>query len=508
MRAASLPSVPPAAAPGSRLGTIAAVTAPLIVLAGLLWWMVLPQNPFQSAPIVGTLLSWGAVAWAAVALRRVPPRRLAAVLVAGTVLLGVVAVGAPPRTSNDSARYAWDGIVQKAGFSPYSYVPVDETIAGLRPDWLFAPGSLDEAGRPACAKDLFQTDSVPAVGYPSGSPLCTAINRPHVPTIYPPTAEIYFAAVRLPVPDSVGYLPFQLAGLLMSIGVTLLLLAALARRSLPPHIAAVWAWSPFVQLEAVNNAHVDLLGAALILVSGMLLTRGKPLRSGLAFGAAVATKLIPVIAAPALLFRRPVRFIAAALASFVLLYVPYLAVAGAGVLGFLPGYLKEEGYSQSGGTRFGLAQLVSAGAWPPVLSAVALAVVAVWVLRRTHPDNVWEQQTVMIGLTLLIVSPNYPWYALMLLPFVVLSRRWEYIAVVLALDFIYMVPLKDPFSLPLHQTALVLAAGALVAGAWWRRSRRHRLAALAGLAAGPGPCGGRAAVGTPIIITDPTTRQD
>jgi len=508
VRAASLPSVPPAAAPGSRLGTLAAVTAPLIVLAGLLWWMVLPQNPFQSAPIVGTLLSWGAVAWAAVALRRVPPRRLAAVLVAGTVLLGVVAVGAPPRTSNDSARYAWDGIVQKAGFSPYSYVPVDETIAGLRPDWLFAPGSLDEAGRPACAKDLFQTDSVPAVGYPSGSPLCTAINRPHVPTIYPPTAEIYFAAVRLPVPDSVGYLPFQLAGLLMSIGVTLLLLAALARRSLPPHIAAVWAWSPFVQLEAVNNAHVDLLGAALILVSGMLLTRGKPLRSGLAFGAAVATKLIPVIAAPALLFRRPVRFIAAALASFVLLYVPYLAVAGAGVLGFLPGYLKEEGYSQSGGTRFGLAQLVSAGAWPPVLSAVALAVVAVWVLRRTHPDNVWEQQTVMIGLTLLIVSPNYPWYALMLLPFVVLSRRWEYIAVVLALDFIYMVPLKDPFSLPLHQTALVLAAGALVAGARWRRSRRQRLAALAGLAAGPGPCGGRAAVGTPIIITDPTTRQD
>ena len=40
----------------------------------------------------------------------------------------------------------------------------------------------------------------------------------------------------------------------------------------------------------------------------------------------------------------------------------------------------------------------------------------------------------MIGLTLLIVSPNYPWYALMLLPFIVLSGRWEYVAVILALD--------------------------------------------------------------------------
>jgi len=481
------------------------VTAPLIVLAGLLWWMVLPQNPFQSAPIVGTLLSWGAVAWAVLALRRVPRRRLAAVLVAGTVLLGLVAVSAPPRTSNDSARYAWDGIVQKAGVSPYSYVPVDETIAKLRPDWLFAPGGLDDDGRPVCAKDLFPTDSVPAFGFPSGSPLCTAINRPHVPTIYPPTAEIYFAAVRIALPDSVGYLPFQLAGLLMSVGVTLLVLSALARRGLPAHIAAVWAWSPFVQLEAVNNAHVDLLGAALILVSGMLLTRGKPLRSGVAFGAAVATKLIPVIAAPALLFRRPVRFIAAALASFALLYVPYLAVAGVGVLGFLPGYLKEEGYSQSGGTRFGLAQLVSAGGWPPVLSAVALAAVAVYVLRRTGPGNVWEQQTVMIGLTLLIVSPNYPWYALMLLPFIVLSRRWEYIAVILALDAIYMVPIEDPLSLPLHQAALVLAAGAVAAGTLWRRNRRHRLAALAGVAADSGLHSDRPATGSPTASPHPTT---
>ena len=505
MRAGTVPPVRPGAARGARLAPWAAVAAPLLVLAALLWWMVVPHNPFESAPIVGTLLSWGAVAWAVLALRRVPGRRRAAVLVAGTVLLGLVAVSAPPRTSNDSARYAWDGIVQKAGVSPYSYVPVDETIAKLRPDWLFAPGGLDDDGRPVCAKELFPTDSVPAFGFPSGSPLCTAINRPHVPTIYPPTAEIYFAAVRIALPDSVGYLPFQLAGLLMSVGVTLLVLSALARRGLPAHIAAVWAWSPFVQLEAVNNAHVDLLGAALILVSGLLLTRGKPLRSGVAFGAAVATKLIPVIAAPALLFRRPVRFIAAALASFALLYVPYLAVAGVGVLGFLPGYLKEEGYSQSGGTRFGLAQLVSAGGWPPVLSAVALAAVAVYVLRRTGPGNVWEQQTVMIGLTLLIVSPNYPWYALMLLPFIVLSRRWEYIAVILALDAIYMVPIEDPLSLPLHQAALVLAAGAVVAGALWRRNRRHRLAALGGLAADSGLHSDRPATGSPTASPHPTT---
>ncbi len=471
----------PIRAAGPTLKLFVALPALFLALAVLLWWMVVPANPFESAPIVGTCISWVVLLGALCLLRHVPRRRVGAIIVAGTVLLGLLAVAAPPRTSNDSARYAWDGIVQKAGISPYSHVPADETLGDLRPDWLFQPGVSGDDGRPACAKDLFGTESVAAFGYPSGHPLCTAINRPHVPTIYPPTAEIYFAGVRAAVPDSVGYLPFQLGGLFISVAVGLMLLAVLARRGLPLHLAAVWGWSPFVQLEAVNNAHVDLLGGALILAAGMLLTGGKPLRSGVAFGAAVATKLIPVIAAPALLFRRPARFIAAAVATFALLYVPYVAAAGAGVLGFLPGYLKEEGYSQSGGIRFGLGQLVSAGPWPPVLSAAALAVVALGVLRRTRAGNVWEQQTVMIGMTLLIVSPNYPWYALMLLPFIVLSRRWEYVAVILALDVIYMVPSVAPFSGPLNQGVLILAASAIASGAWLRHRGRSRLAVIQGL---------------------------
>lgn len=459
------------------------VVLPLVFLtsAALLGWMVFPGNPFDSAPLVGACLAWLALIAAVGLLRHVPRRQVGAVIIAGTVLLGLVAVSAPPRTSNDSARYAWDGIVQKAGISPYSYVPIDETVSSLRPGWLFAPGSAGPDGKPVCATDLFGTEAVTASGYPSGNPLCTAINRPHVPTIYPPMAEIYFLATRAAVPDTAGYLAFQLAGLLLSVATALMLLRALAGRGLPPHLSAVWGWSPFVQLEAINNAHVDVLGGVLILAAGMLLVGGQPIRSGVAFGAAVATKLIPAIAAPALLWRRPARFITAALATFVLLYLPYLAIAGIGVLGFLPGYLKEEGYSQSGGIRFGLAQLVSADHWPPVLSAAALAVVALGVLRRTRAGNVWEQQTVMIGLTLLIVSPNYPWYGLMLLPFIVLSRRWEYVGVVLAVDIIYMVPSIAPWSEPLNQSALLVAAAAIALGTWLRRRNELWLAALSAL---------------------------
>lgn len=465
----------------SRQGALVLAALLLIVSAVLLWWMVWPGNPFAAAPVVGSCLTWVVLPFAVNALRQVPSRHAGTVIVAGALLLGLAAVSAPPRTSNDAARYGWDGIVQKAGISPYAYVPVDETLSGLRPDWLFRPGAAGPDGGTVCSGDLFGTDSVPATGFPSGSPLCTAINRPDVPTIYPPTAEIYFFAARVAVPDTVGYLPFQLGGLLIGTAVTLLLLRALPRAGLPTHLAAVWAWSPFLQLEAVNNAHVDVLGGALLLAAGMLLTTGKPLRSGVAFGAAVATKLIPVIAAPALLFKRPVSFIAAAVGTFVLLYIPYVLAAGSSVLGFLPGYLKEEGYSQAGGIRFGLAQIVSTGPWPVLLSAGVLALVSLYVLRTTVPDNIWHRQTVMIGLSLLIISPNYPWYALLLLPVIVLSRGWEYLAVILALDVIYMVPSTATDGNAINQAILVAAALAIASGAWLRRRSSIRASARTAL---------------------------
>jgi hypothetical protein len=39
----------------------------------------------------------------------------------------------------------------------------------------------------------------------------------------------------------------------------------------------------------------------------------------------------------------------------------------------------------------------------------------------------------MIGVTLLIVTPRYPWYALLLVPMIAMTGRWEWLAVPLAL---------------------------------------------------------------------------
>ena len=413
------------------------------------------------------LSSWAVFALAVLALRTVHGRAAVVLVLAGSAVLGVAAMAGPPTTSTDSARYAWDGIVQNAGHSPYDHTPADETYAGLRPDWLYPAPVLDDGGHPRC---LPEGDRVSrTLNIPGFTVLCTTINRPEVPTIYPPAAELYFAGVRAVVPAEAEYWPFQLAGLLVSLGVTATLLVALRRRGLDPRWAALWGWCPFVLSEAVTNSHVDAVATLLVLAATLLVAGGRRVLGGVALGAAIAVKLVPVIAAPALLRRQPVRIVLAAVATFALLYVPYVLLSGFGVIGYLPGYLSEEGYDD--GSRFALLSLVAPGGASIVLAALLLLTVAVVVWRRTDPAAPWHGQLVMIGATLLIVTPHYSWYALLLVPFIVLTGRWEWLAIPLALTVGLLLP-----QLWIARTALLIAA--LVIGASW--ARRHRLAVRRG----------------------------
>jgi len=374
---------------------------------------------------------WVVLALALLALRRVPERAVVPLVVAGSVAVGLAALTGPPNLSTDSARYAWDGIVQDAGTSPYAYVPTDDALAPLRTDWLFpTPSGTDADGVAVCPAERID----PTTSVPSGEPLCTAINRSHVPTIYPPVAEAWFAAVRAPVPASAAYWPLQVGGFAVSLAITGGLLVALRRRGLGARWAAVWGWCPFVASEAVTNSHVDVLGAGLVLAATLASTRPagtrRALTTGALLGLAVATKLVPAIAGPPLLRRDGWRTAGVALATFVLVYVPYVAGAGTGVLGFLPGYLDEEGYDS--GNRFALLGFLP-GTTATVVAVALLGVLVAWCWWRADPDAPWHAQVVLVGGTLLLVSPSNAWYALLLVPLVALSHRWEWLVVPAAL---------------------------------------------------------------------------
>lgn len=373
------------------------------------------------------VIVWVLFAAAFLLLRTAPVRQAVVVIVAGSLAIGGAAMIGPPNTSTDSARYAWDGIVQNAGISPYAYTPHDAALTELRPDWLFSTPVPHDDGTLHCPR-TFTIPPQHLITDSSGAQVCTAINRADVPTIYPPTSELLFALVRAGVPATVTYWPMQLAGLLMSVGITLLLLVGLRRWGLDPRWAALWALCPMVASEGVTNAHVDQLGVLLALVGVFAVAAGARWRGGILLGAAIAAKLIPVLAVPAVLRRQPLKVIVGAVASFLALYVPYIVTTGTGlgVLGYLPGYLTEEGYDD--GSRFVLITFLVKGLAALVVAAVLLLAVAVLVIVFSDPARPWLGQLVMIGATLVIASPRYPWYGLLLIPFVAMSGRWEWMA--------------------------------------------------------------------------------
>ncbi|MFJ3217487.1 hypothetical protein ACIPLC_16410 [Kitasatospora sp. NPDC086801] len=402
------------------------------------------------------------------ALRRVSDRQVVPLVLAGSVAVAAVGLLAPPRTSDDAYRYVWDGRVQAAGTSPYAHTPDDPALARLRtPDLWPAGGACDGWDeRRTAAGD------------------CTRINRPAVHTVYPPVAEAWFLALRPFEGLGGGVRGMQAAGALLAVATTgaLLVVGRGSRR------AALWGWCPGVTVWSVNDAHVDTLGALLVVVGLGYAARRKATRAGALLGAAVAVKLIPALVLPGALgrvssfppradpprttghalARRPPREIAlllgASLGAFALAYLPYLAASGTGVLGYLPGYLKEEGYEQGHLDRFGLLALLLPDALLPWAAGAVLAAVALWVLRRGDPARPWDGALLVSGTALLLAAPAYPWYGLLVVALVGLTGRWEWLAVPAAGQYLYLTGGVEAQQAAYGAALACVAVGALLRG--------------------------------------------
>src|SRR6202044_1832777 len=118
------------------------------------------------------------------------------------------------------------------------YVPAAHALADLRNNYLWYPGAEYCVG--------------PSATLSAG---CTRINRPTVPTIYPPVAEAYFLGVHYLPDGSDSSTPIQSATAGIAVLTTVLLLFGLRRlgRDIPGcdiRMAALWSWCPTVALEA------------------------------------------------------------------------------------------------------------------------------------------------------------------------------------------------------------------------------------------------------------------
>lgn len=325
-----------------------------------------------------------------------------AVILGVALLLRLMFLFTPPQLSDDAYRYLWDGHTLLRGGNPYAAAPANVTPP---------PGLASVHSR---------------------------INHPEYVTIYPPAAQLIFAAGA-----AAGLGVTGLKGILVLLDLVLcgLLILLLKRLGLPAGHAVLYAWNPLPVLEIAASGHVDGAGMCLIIAACYLLVSGqsggdstatgdhRPARYLLAGGLAAAAglvKLFPLVLIPALLLLVPAgrrRYFTGAFAAGTALLLAPFSQKLDGLLATLDLYARNWEFA---GFAFGAlrgmtgsgtaARLILGSTFFGVLLA-GYGLLFLQVRNRADDGRRVLSVCYSIAMAFLLLTPTLqPWYALALAP--------------------------------------------------------------------------------------------
>jgi alpha-1,6-mannosyltransferase len=358
------------------------------------------------------------------------PRRVVVIGLVLAALWHVLFLVMPPGSDDDIHRYLWDGRVQRLGYNPYIVVPGDPALAALQ------------------------------------TPETRTLNNPDLPSPYPAGAQLFFRAVTA-IHESIFAL--KVAFVLCDVAIVLVLLDVLRRSRQGAHWVLAYAWHPLLATEVAGSGHIDIVGVLLLLVSVAALGRRWRTIAALAFGLAVAVKLLPFVLLP--LYWRRVRVRDGALAALVagLLYIPFFN-HGRIPIGSLGTYVQSFRFNDP------VFQTLERVAAPQLVVGLAVLVgflTAIW-MRIKAPVGSADAFAWPMAASLLCAPMLYPWYLLWLLPFMRSASTVPIIVWTVSIIPTYYVwhlrTLGRPWLVPgwimLLEYGSVAAAGAIVG---WRR---------------------------------------
>lgn len=315
------------------------------------------------------------------------------------ILFRIILLFSAPGLSDDIYRYLWDGRVQAAGINPYVYPPASEALAPLRDD------------------DI----------YPR-------VNHPHVPTIYPPLAQIFFRICYL-IHPSIWTIK---AGLVLFDLLTAWFLLGLIRLyDQHPGQLLIYLWHPLLPVEVAGNGHLDALGVSFMVIAFLYLQIGGYARAFAALALSFLSKFLAICLIPVFYrwicgrisgssegrlptgFRRqavgPVLiFVAAAAAG----YLPYRDAGDALFAGFLT---YAEHWSFNAPVFDVLSYVLDDPLWARAVIALGFAgAVLLLTFSRMPPI---QAGFFLIGAFLLLTPTLHPWYAIWMIPFMVFYRQ-------------------------------------------------------------------------------------
>jgi hypothetical protein len=322
------------------------------------------------------------------------------------IVFNLLLIPSRPTLSDDMYRYIWDGRVQEEGVNPYRYPSNAPELRYLRDD------------------DIWRS-----------------MNRPSAVTIYPPGAQMVFAATWRVFPDSVTGMKLVMIGATLTAGWLIVeLLRALQQ---PPERVLIFLWSPLLLFEIAHSAHVDALYLPLIAGAFLLRMRAPQERVdwryeagiGILLGLGVLVKLYPAILAPCLWSLRDsqvkrrwrLAMPIALVATVIVGYLPYIE-PDVNVLGFLPTYGREF-FNVSPHMRL-LTNLAMDNDLPWYLpgnrgmpALIVLVSLLFWLFPARTPRQAILRCYWPMGIYLMINHNLFSWYALWLLPLITVSLK-------------------------------------------------------------------------------------
>lgn len=216
---------------------------------------------------------------------------LVQVIVFFGLLFRLTLVPASPTTSDDYYRYLWEGKILLHGVNPYEKNPADSSLNYLH-------------GEDLPSKVTFKT----------------------MAAIYPPAAQLIFAAGYFISGESpVG---LKLIYLVCEFFTLLFLLKLFRLQKENEHQIIFYAWLPLPIMEFFVNAHLDAAAIMFFVMFLFYTMKENPIGSSLSFALSFLIKLYPVFILLLLLkkfwFKKAILFYSLFLIVVIVFYVPFL----------------------------------------------------------------------------------------------------------------------------------------------------------------------------------------
>ena len=324
----------------------------------------------------------------------------------GPVLLSILAfatvfrliiVLSTPTLSDDVYRYAWEGYVQIQGINPYVWAP----------------------------------DATELIDY--RNEIWRSVNNKSVAAIYPPVSQAFNALTYFFFRSIWG---FKFLFLILDGVVIWGILKLLGLRAQNLSQVVWYAWNPLIVTEIAGSGHNDVLVVALLLWSTFCCLTARPIQSVILLGAAILSKLYPILMIPFFLRRIAPRYWLWLPLVITLGYAPYLR-AGSHLFTALSYYKEKWRFN---GFLFGILSKASSSeaVTERIVGLVVLLLIALSIVRFT---DLLEQQSVLLSGVLLLAPTLFPWYLTWIIPLVCFfpNPAWIVFSSICALSYYVLI---------------------------------------------------------------------